>query len=126
MEMAARNEPKAAFVLGDIFDQGMGGIDQNFDKALLYYRMGEEIDDPDALNNLGSMHYQGDALPLDHEKARHYFERAAAAGCAAAMNNLGRMYLDGEGGLKVDIGKGLTLLKRGAEAFDENAALKLK
>ncbi|MEZ5850056.1 MAG: tetratricopeptide repeat protein [Hyphomicrobiaceae bacterium] len=126
MEMAERNEPKAAYVLGDIFDQGMGGIKQDFEKALLYYRLAEKIEDPDALNNIGSMHYQGDALPLDREKARHYFERAVAGGCAAAMNNLGRMYLDGEGGAGVDIAKGLAILKRGAEAYDANAALKLK
>lgn len=126
MEMAARDEPKAAYVLGDMFDQGMGGIDRDLQKAHLYYRFGEEIGDPDAINNLGSMHFQGDGLPLDHALARQYFERAVAGGCAAAMNNLGRMHLDGDGGAEVDVEKGLSLLMRGAEAFDIDAALKLQ
>jgi uncharacterized protein len=126
MEMANRDVPKAAYVLGDIFDQGMGEIERDLDKALLYYRMGETIDDPDALNNLGSMHYRGEGLPKDLGRAFQYFEKAAVGGCATAMNNLARMYLDGEGGLDIDIEKGIGLLQEGAEAFDVNAALKLK
>lgn len=126
MEMVARGEPKAAYVMGDRLDQGMGGLETDFQKALVYYRLGEEQGDPDALNNIGSMHFHGDVLPKDLEIARRYFERAVEGGCAAAMNNLGRMYLDGEGGLPVDINRGLALLERSARLYDINAALKMQ
>lgn len=126
MEMAARGEPKAAYVMGDRLDQGMGGLQADLQKALVYYRLGEKQGDPDALNNIGSMHYHGDGLPKDLDIARRYFEQAVAGGCAAAMNNLGRMYLDGKGGLPVDVGRGIALLERGARLHDVNAALKMQ
>lgn len=125
MEMAERGEPKAAFVMGDRLDQGMDGLEADHQKALIYYRLGEEQSDPDALNNIGSMHFHGDGLPQHLELARSYFERAVEGDCAAALNNLGRMYLNGQGGLLVDIDRGLLLLERGAQLYDQNAALKL-
>ena len=126
MEMAERGEPKAAFVMGDRFDQGMCGLNSDLAKALVYYRIGEEQGDPDALNNIGSMHFHGDGLPQDMVAARIYFERAAEGGCPAAMNNLGRMLLEGEGGLQVDIKRGMTILEQGARLYDVNAALKMQ
>ncbi|MGQ4275401.1 tetratricopeptide repeat protein [Terrihabitans sp. B22-R8] len=126
MEMAERGEPKAAYVMGDRLDQGMDGLAPSLEKALIYYRLGEQQGDADALNNLGSMHFQGDGLPKDLDIARRYFERAVEGGCAAAMNNLGRMYLKGQGGLPVDVGRGLALLERGARLYDINAALKMQ
>lgn len=126
IELAMRGEPKAAFVMGDRFDQGMDGLDADFEKALFFYRLGEEQNDFEAINNIGSMYFHGDGLPKDLELARQYFERAADGGVAGAMNNLGRMYLDGEGGLPVDIERGLALLERGARLHDVNAALKMQ
>jgi TPR repeat protein len=126
MEMAERGEPKAAFVMGDRLDQGMSGLQVDFQKALVYYRLGEEQGDPDALNNIGSMHFHGDGLPKDLEIARRYFELAAQGDCASAMNNLGRMYLEGEGGLRADIKQGIALLERGGRLYDVNAALKMQ
>lgn len=126
MEMADRGVPKAAYVMGDRLDQGMGGLNADVEKALIYYRMGEEQGDPDALNNIGSMHFHGDGLPQDFVLARDYFERAVAGGCPAAMNNLGRMYLDGRGGLPVDVARGMEILMRGARAYDIDAALKMQ
>jgi TPR repeat protein len=126
MEMAERGEPKAAYVMGDRLDHGMDGLEADFQKALVYYRLGAEQDDPDVLNNIGSMHFHGDGLPKDLELARHYFERAVEGGCAVAMNNLGRMYLDGTGGLTVNIARGIGLLEGGARLYDVNAALKLQ
>ncbi|OZI37186.1 hypothetical protein CAL29_01790 [Bordetella genomosp. 10] len=126
IEMAERGEPKAAYVMGDRLDQGMDGLDVDRKKALIFYRLGEKQGDADALNNIGSMHFHGEELPQDLERARHYFERAAEGGCAAAMNNLGRLYLEGKGGLPVDIARGLELLERGARGYDINAALKLQ
>ena len=126
MEMAERGEPKAAFVMGDRFDQGMCGLDSDLVKALVYYRIGEEQGDPDALNNIGSMHFHGDGLPRDMVAARIYFERAAEGGCPAAMNNLGRMLLEGEGGLQTDIKRGMAILEQGARLYDVNAALKMQ
>jgi uncharacterized protein len=125
LAMAERGEPKAAYVLGDMFDQGTHGLNQNLDKAVIYYRLAEVQGDPNALNNLGSMNHHGEGLEQSIEIARFYYERAVAGGCAAAMNNLGRMYLEGQAGLPVDTVKGLALLEQGARAHDGNAALML-
>jgi uncharacterized protein len=125
IELALQKVPKAAYVMGDRLDQGMDGLEQNFEKALVFYRLAEEIEDADALNNLGSMHHHGDGLPQNFKLARTYYERAVEAGCAAAMNNLGRFYLQGEAGCDRDIPGGMALLERAADHFEQNAALKL-
>lgn len=125
VERAEGGDGKAAFVLGDIFDQGQNGVTRDRAVALKWYRHAESLGDGDALNNLGSMHHHGEGLPQDLVAARHYYEQAAAAGCGAAMGNLGRMYRQGEAGLAVDHRLSQRWLKKAARLNDGNAMVML-
>lgn len=123
--LAAAGDGKAAYVLGDIHDQGQNGVARDLARALSWYRRGEDLGDGDALNNLGSMHHHGDLLEQDLVAARRYYERGAAAGCGVAMGNLGRLYLAGEGGLRRSPRRARRLLWRAVRRNDSNAMVTL-
>ncbi|QEI08332.1 sel1 repeat family protein [Pigmentiphaga aceris] len=124
-QRAEGGDAKAAYVLGDMYDQGSYGVRKNLNAAIKWYRLAAEQEDGDALNNLGSMHQHGDGLPQDMEQARMYFERAAAAGCGVAMNNLGHFHNHGRGGLVADPAAAVKWFKAGACRHDGNALVSL-
>lgn len=125
MRLAEDGDGAAAYVVGDIFDQGYDGMPCDRRRALHWYRLAEETDQPDALNNIGSMYQHGHELPRSLDMARRYYERAAALGCGTAMNNLGRFYLTGQGGVRRDPAAGLAWLRKGAARGDTDAMLGL-
>ena len=47
--------------------------------------------------NIGVMFYKGLDVPVDYEKARKWFAKAAEQGLADAQNNIGCIYVKGEG-----------------------------
>ena len=49
------------------------------------------------MTNLGVLYANGQGVPQDYAKAREWYEKAAAAGDAAAMRNLGFLYANGQG-----------------------------
>lgn len=124
-QRAESGDAKAAYVLGDMFDQGTHGARKNLDTAIKWYRLAAEQEDGDALNNLGSMHQHGDGLPQDLEQARIFYERAVAAGCGVAMNNLGHFHHHGRGGLVADPAAAVKWFKAGARRHDGNALVSL-
>lgn len=57
-----------------------------------YYQLLAEKGDIQAQVGLGQLHYQGGrGVPLDHQKALHYFQHAADAGNPMAMAFLGKV-----------------------------------
>lgn len=66
-----------------------------FDQDLLeYYQLLAEKGDQQAQVGLGQLHYQGGrGVPIDHERAVHYFQSAANSGSASAQAFLGRVRL---------------------------------
>lgn len=123
--LAKAGDGKAAYVLGDIFDQGDRDRPRNFKAALGWYMRAAELGDGDALNNLGSMSQHGDGLPKDMIAARDYYERAVAVGNPVAMGNLGKFYQNGDAGLPKDGNKARTLMTKGAELGDTNSMLSI-
>lgn len=124
-QRANDGDAKAAYVLGDIYDQGQNGVDQDLSLAVWWYRYAAERGDGDALNNLGSMSQHGDGLPQDDEQARHYYEQGAAAGCGKAMNNLGHFFTQGRGGLRKDLPQSVRWFKKGSRLRDNDAMVSL-
>lgn len=57
----------------------------------------EELDCVKCQYNLGVMYNDGLGVPVDYEKARKWYAKAAEHGFADAQNNLGCMYVKGEG-----------------------------
>jgi uncharacterized protein len=123
---AEAGEADAAFVVGDIYDQGRCGVARNLDQALEWYYLAEKLGQGDAINNIGSMHHHGDGpFEADLARARDYYERGAAAGCGMASGNLARLYAAGRGGLKVDQRKAMVFFRKAAALGDGNAMVGL-
>ena len=66
-----------------------GILDQDL---IEYYQLLAEKGDIQAQVGLGQLHYQGGrGVPLDHQRALHYFQHAADAGNPVAMAFLGKV-----------------------------------
>jgi TPR repeat protein len=80
--------------------------------------------DAETMNLLGLLCLKGRGIPHDHAQARHWFQKAAAAGSAAAMHNLGAMYEHGHGVVQ-DCAQARGWYRRAAEAGNAPAAERL-
>jgi len=65
------------------------------DKVLRCYELCAEQNNPTAALNLGTMYYNGTAVPQDYKLAAKYYEIAAAAGERRALCNLGYCFYYG-------------------------------
>ena len=74
---------------------GTNGVEQDAGKAFQYYSMAAEHDDPIALNNLGSLYFNGLGVKQDIKTALALFERASELGNDNASLNLAFIYLTG-------------------------------
>ncbi|WDE00599.1 prolyl oligopeptidase family serine peptidase [Thalassomonas actiniarum] len=75
---------------------GDDNVDNDQEKAVLYYQKAAAYDHARANFNLGSYYHSGEQLPLDLDKAATYYQKSAALGFASAHGRLGRMYMEGE------------------------------
>ncbi|KAF9166621.1 ERAD-associated protein [Mortierella sp. AD011] len=84
----------AAALLGKMYWRGEGfEVDEL--QALNWFEKGASVDNPTALNALGTMYMMGAAgLPVDHETAIKYFKAAADLKHQDAQVNMGLIYLD--------------------------------
>ena len=74
---------------------GTNGVKQDYQKAFKYYSMAAKQDDPIALNNLGSLYFNGIGTKRDIKTALSLFERASDLGNDNASINLGFILLKG-------------------------------
>jgi len=81
-------------------------------------------DDAETMILLGLLCLKGRGILPDHAQARHWFQKAAAAGSAAAMHNLGAMYEHGHG-VAQDYAQARGWYRRAAEAGNAPAAERL-
>jgi hypothetical protein len=84
----AMNELGALYYEGKVFEQ-------DFSKALYYYKMAAENGCRLAQENLGYCYYYGRSVPKDYEKAFHYFALGAFDGHLTSLYKIGDMYLNG-------------------------------
>lgn len=87
------------------------------DKDLFeYYQLLANKGDVTAQVGLGQLHFQGGrGIPLDYEKAHHYFLQAAEANNPIALGFLGRMYLEGNEFVKQDNQTAFSYFKKSAD-----------
>ena len=74
---------------------GTNGVQQDFNKAFEYYQMAAKQNDPIALNNLGSLYFNGIGVEKDNRTALTLFQKAADLGNDNAATNLAFIYLKG-------------------------------
>ena len=89
---------KAAAYLGRMFLRGEG-MEQNFEKAALWFKRGISNGDAFCQYEMGLMYLHGLGVRKDVVRASDYFKAAAEQDWAAAQINLGKLFLD-QGDLK--------------------------
>lgn len=79
--------------LGYMFLYGTNGATVNYQQAFHYYNLAAESKNPIALNNLGSLYFNGIGTNVDYAKAIDYFRKAAEYGSDDAAVNLAVIFL---------------------------------
>ena len=80
--------------LGDMYSQGQG-VGQDYEEALLWYRMAAEQGNAAAMINIVRLYAEGHLGPDDSGEAVKWCRKAAEQGNSAAELRLGRMYEEG-------------------------------
>lgn len=68
-------------------------VASNYHLASIYYELSANLDNSDALFNLGYLYYNGFGHEQDYKIALKYYEKAAKLGNSRGLNALGLMYL---------------------------------
>ena len=84
---------KAAAYIGRIFLRGEG-LEQNYEKAITWFRRGVSNGESYAQYHLGIMYRDGLGVPQNGNSAATYLKAAAEQGLAVAQSALGVLFLD--------------------------------
>lgn len=108
--LAAQGHGNAQFMLGVMFENGLGTAKDRGAAAGWYEKAAAA-----AQFNLGVFYQLGEGVRRDSAQALKYHSMAAAQGHSRAQNNLGTMYYTGAGTVRdpVEAWKWLTLAVRG-------------
>ncbi len=87
--------PDAMNAIGALYYEGARGFDQDFTKAVNCYKIAAENGSRQAQENLGYCYYYGRNMPVDYEKAFHYFALGAFDGHLISLYKIGDMYKNG-------------------------------
>ena len=99
-KLMERADPKAATNIGWLYARGQGGVKQDYEEAMKWWRFAASRGYTPAMNNLGLMHANGDGVAQSFEEAFKWWMRSAERGDAWAMNAVGDMYETGQGAPK--------------------------
>jgi len=83
--------------LAAIYTAGHGGVDQNFERASLWFREAADNKVANARYNLGVLHHQGLGQDRDLDRALYWYREAAKLEHAEAQYNLGIAHIEGIG-----------------------------
>jgi hypothetical protein len=93
---ADKGKAWAQVELGNAYKSGQG-VEQSYEKAIEYYALALQQDDPNAMYNLAYMYLHGEGVTKSIEIAIGLYTQAANQGHASAQLNLGCFYRNGEG-----------------------------
>ncbi|EMC99954.1 hypothetical protein BAUCODRAFT_356848 [Baudoinia panamericana UAMH 10762] len=116
--LADQHHPKAEFLRGMWLEWGRFGQREDKKEAFRSYSRAADRGYARAEYRIGML-YESYNDPI---KALRHYHRGVDAGDAASCYRLGMMTLRGQHGQQLDYAKGLDLIRRSAEAADENAA----
>ncbi len=83
--------------LAAIYTAGQMGVDQNFERAALWFREASDNQVPNARYNLGVLYHQGLGKERNLDRALYWYREAAKLGHAEAQYNLGIAHIEGIG-----------------------------
>jgi hypothetical protein len=93
---AEKGDAKYQAKLGEAYHKGRG-IQQDFKKALFWYKKAAEQGYARGQRPLGVMYEMGKGTPVDLKQAAYWYQKAAAQGLPRAQVNLGILYEAGHG-----------------------------
>lgn len=92
-EKADKGDIQSQLDLGYMFLYGANGANIDYKQAIHYYNMAAQSGNAVALNNMGSLYFNGIGTDVDYAKAINCFEKAAKLGSNDAAVNLAIIYL---------------------------------
>jgi len=97
-KMANENVPAAFAELGNIYEMGGHGLEQDFKKAKYWYnRAIDEADDIEGYIGMARLYYYGKGMQVNYKKALEYYSIAEEINEPVAFFAIGRMYRLGQG-----------------------------
>ena len=123
---AKSGDPKSQLLLGSLYEEGKGGMNQDYEQAANWYRKSADQGYAQAQYNLGLLYEDGKGgIEQDYYEAAQWYKRAASNDFSEAQNNLGVLYIMGKGVIK-DINQAELMFRRAAEQGNPNAERNLK
>ncbi|KAF9925567.1 hypothetical protein FBU30_004680 [Linnemannia zychae] len=118
--IASQGDKKAQVALGDIYKDGLGGVEKDYNKAMDWYLKAAEHGDSIAQNNIGHLYDNGHGVQQDYSLAMTWYKKAAEQGDAIAQFNIGKLYAKGHG-VQQDYSLAMTWYKKAADQGHANA-----
>ncbi len=123
--LAAEGSVAAMKMLGDLYLDGKGGVQQDYAKAMEYYLQAAEEGNADAQAQLGYMYQNALGVSADYAKAMEWNNRAAQQGNAQGQAQIGYLYQNGLG-VTQNLDEAGRWYTRAKESGSEWAAAKLE
>jgi len=122
--LAEAGDARAQFMMGTIYEQGLG-VPKDLASAARWYRRAAEGGSASAQYNLGIFYQFGKSVPQDPAEAARWLRMAAEQGHGRAQNNLSTFYFTGIGVPRdpVEAWKWLTLSSDGLKGKGHEIAL---
>jgi TPR repeat protein len=95
-QRATSKSPRAAFLLGQMYESGDGLVHDARHAALLYLRAAN-AGLPEAQTRLANLYMIGEGVPLSYSQARRWYLRAARQGYGEAFLDLAGLFFHGLG-----------------------------
>ena len=124
LRLADEGNANAQLSLGYMYLYGTDGVNVDHAQAFKYYEMAAAQDNKIALNNLGSLYFNGIGTQTNYLKAAQLFARAAELGSDDAAVNLAFIYLSGSNQNK-NLDDAVKLLQQAADAGNNTAKFML-
>ncbi|MBR2299924.1 MAG: sel1 repeat family protein [Alphaproteobacteria bacterium] len=121
--LAEEGDAEKALTLGYMYLYGQDGVETDYQKAFHFYHLAAQKDNIVALNNLGSLYFNGIGTDVDYEKAAALFAHAAELGSDDAAVNLGFIYLSSDNSDYFE--EALNLFEKAAKAGNNTAKFML-
>ena len=121
-ESSGRGSRYGQHVLGELYNFGKGGVAQDYDQAVAFYRLAAEQGLDDAQWWMGIMYFNGDGVREDDDEAHRWHQLAGAQGHPEVLFNQAEYHEDGLG----DVAEAIRWYRRAQAAGQRDAAVELR